>query len=42
MCTVESKERKHINPYVLRVGGLVLKKDFTGKQRKGGKWIPNE
>ena len=33
-------DRKHSNPYVFRVGGLVLKKDFTRKKRKGGKLDP--
>lgn len=33
-------DQKHSNPHVFRKGGLVLKKDFTRKKRKGGKLDP--
>ena len=33
-------DQRHSNPYVFRIGGLVLKKDFKRKKRKGGKLDP--
>ena len=33
-------DQRHSNPYVFRTGGLVLKKDFKRKKRKGGKLDP--
>ena len=34
-------DQRHSDPYVFRIGGLVLKKDFKRKKRRGGNWIPN-
>ena len=33
-------DQRHSNSYVFRIGGLVLKKDFKRKKRKGGKLDP--
>ena len=33
-------DQRPSNPYVFRIGGLVLKKDFKRKKRKGGKLDP--
>ena len=33
-------DQRHSNPYVFQIGGLVLKKDFKRKKRKGGKLDP--
>ena len=33
-------DQRHSDPFVFRIGGLVLKKDFKRKKRRGGKLDP--